>query len=807
VTQSKAVHLGFQVGILSAWDLVFVYLGWSCLHTGFEFLINRSYIFPVIWDDLYFHWIYARVSAAVLQSCHHRVQSRLRGQTRHAVERRVYHIDSCGCSHQYGCNAVAAGVMSMQVYRYGYLLLQRRYQLFGSHRLQKSRHVLDAKDVSTSLFQFLCHVHIILKGIFVSGLVQDVSGIAHACLGYLALVQRFVQRHLHALYPVQRVEDTEHIDSAFCRLFDKFSDYIIRIVLISNGIGASDEHLEQNIRHLFSKCVKSLPRWFLEESVCCVKGCAAPHFQWEKIFSVQCYCRRDLLHIDGPYSRSHQRLLSVSHGCICDQKLILIKYPFGQTFCPIPFKDLFRTRKFVDLSLWNLRKCRHVELRLSAPCLVDYFVSYVVQDLKLSVHLGPYIQQIRVGRDESRIAVSFDELRMVQHVEQETDVGLDALDLRFLKRADSFPSGILKCHCPWSHLYQQTVIIRSYHRTGETVAAVQSDAVSGSTSVKLDHTRVRCKSVARVLCGDSALDGIASLNYVLLALDADLVRIQSVTLGDLDLRLNDIHTCNHFCYSMLYLNTRIHFYEIMVAVFVHEKFHGTGTSVIHVSGQFQRVAAYVSSLLVSQAEGRRELYYLLMPSLDRAVSLIKMNDVALFVSQHLYFDVLRVFQIFLDEDIIYAEGFGCLALGASVFVDYVLFVADYSHAASAAACCCFQHYRITAFIGKSYCFFLWLYCRVNSGYGRNSNLFSYQLGLYLVAQAAHHFRCRSDKFYTGFLACLCKLNVLWKESVTRMDSVDALGLGHVNDLIDAKISGNRWLSLSDLISFICLCSE
>jgi hypothetical protein len=43
---------------------------------------------------------------------------------------------------------------------------------------------------------------------------------------------------------------------------------------------------------------------------------------------------------------------------------------------------------------------------------------------------------------------SFYELRMVQHVEQESDVGLDALDLRLLKRTDGLSSGILKCHCP-----------------------------------------------------------------------------------------------------------------------------------------------------------------------------------------------------------------------------------------------------------------------------------------------------------------------------------------------------------------------
>src|SRR5690348_10769060 len=49
------------------------------------------------------------------------------------------------------------------------------------------------------------------------------------------------------------------------------------------------------------------------------------------------------------------------------------------------------------------------------------------------------------------------------------------------------------------------------------------------------------------------------------------------TYGDLYLFLDQIIIDDLFCYTMLDLNTRIHFHEIEIAVFVHQKFDGTDT--------------------------------------------------------------------------------------------------------------------------------------------------------------------------------------------------------------------------------------
>jgi hypothetical protein len=136
---------------------------------------------------------------------------------------------------------------------------------------------------------------------------------------------------------------------------------------------------------------------------------------------------------------------------------------------------------------------------------------------------------------------------------------------------------------------------------------------------------------------------------------------------------------------MLYLDPRVHLDEIMISLFVHKEFHGAGTSVVDVFGKFQSIIADVLPLLICQTQGWSELDYLLMSSLYRAVSLVKVNDISFLIAEYLDLYMLRVLQIFLDEDIVDAEGLGSFALGASVFIYDVPFVPDDSHASTATA--------------------------------------------------------------------------------------------------------------------------
>ena len=64
-------------------------------------------------------------------------------------------------------------------------------------------------------------------------------------------------------------------------------------------------------------------------------------------------------------------------------------------------------------------------------------------------------------------------------------------------------------------------------------------------------------------------------------------------------------------------------------------------------------------------QGRRGrfLQHLLVAALQRTVALAQMHDIALAVAQNLHFDMARLAEIFLDIDVVIAEG--GLGLGAA----------------------------------------------------------------------------------------------------------------------------------------------
>ena len=55
---------------------------------------------------------------------------------------------------------------------------------------------------------------------------------------------------------------------------------------------------------------------------------------------------------------------------------------------------------------------------------------------------------------------------------------------------------------------------------------------------------------------------------------------QGVAHGDPHLLRNQINTSNHFGNGVLYLNTGIHFQEVVIAIRGENKLDGTGTGVI-----------------------------------------------------------------------------------------------------------------------------------------------------------------------------------------------------------------------------------
>src|SRR5690606_13407885 len=103
------------------------------------------------------------------------------------------------------------------------------------------------------------------------------------------------------------------------------------------------------------------------------------------------------------------------------------------------------------------------------------------------------------------------------------------------------------------------------------------------------------------------------------------------------------------------------FDEIELAVLV-EEFDRPSAAVLQLSHGGGDCLADLLAGLGVESRGRGLFPDLLMPPLERAVALAKMNGVALAVAEDLNFDVARLAQVLLEVDAVVAEG--CLGFRA-----------------------------------------------------------------------------------------------------------------------------------------------
>ena len=110
---------------------------------------------------------------------------------------------------------------------------------------------------------------------------------------------------------------------------------------------------------------------------------------------------------------------------------------------------------------------------------------------------------------------------------------------------------------------------------------------------------------------------------------------------------------------MFHLQPRVHLQEVEALVLAGDEFHGSGRIVIHGLRQCHRLLAHLAARSLVEQRRRRLLDHLLVAALDRAFALAEIDDVAVFVAEHLDLDVAGIDDEFFDEDAVVAErGFG-----------------------------------------------------------------------------------------------------------------------------------------------------
>lgn len=261
--------------------------------------------------------------------------------------------------------------------------------------------------------------------------------------------------------------------------------------------------------------------------------------------------------------------------------------------------------------------------------------------------------------------------------------------------AQCLAANYVKGAVPAGDLDQQRVVIGRDGRAGVGVAAVQTYTEATARAVGGDTADVGREVVGRILGGDAALDGVAVHAQVGLIAHADFGHGQRCALRDENLCAHEVNAGDHLGDRVLNLNSGVHLDEIVVALLVHQKFHRTGRDIADMTGNLDGILVQSLTGCLGYRPGRRELDDLLVAALERAVALAEVDDVAVLVAQHLYFDVLGLNQVLLDEDILIAERLLGLALDALERGSDLFRSVTAPHAAAAAATGCLEDDRET----------------------------------------------------------------------------------------------------------------
>ena len=196
-----------------------------------------------------------------------------------------------------------------------------------------------------------------------------------------------------------------------------------------------------------------------------------------------------------------------------------------------------------------------------------------------------------------------------------------------------------------------------------------------------------------------------------------------------------------------------------------------------------------------------------MTTLHGAVTIVKVNNIAVIICKHLYFDMLWSADVFLDEDLVITESLFGFVAGLAVFLRHIFSAVDNTHTAAAAAVGGFQHNRITDHFSNFHDFFFCLQCVIYTRDDRNTGFDSHLFGRNLITHGIHDVFGRSDKYDAGFCAGLNKVRILREKTIARMDSINICLLGNFNNALDIQISINRTFIFFQLIGFVCFGTE
>ena len=162
-----------------------------------------------------------------------------------------------------------------------------------------------------------------------------------------------------------------------------------------------------------------------------------------------------------------------------------------------------------------------------------------------------------------------------------------------------------------------------------------------------------------------------------------------------NLLADQIKINNLLCNWMLHLYSRIHFHEVEIPVFIHQKFNSSNTFVRNIFCCFYSRSSHFFTKFIRHERRRRFFDQFLISSLDRTISFRKVTSFTKLISSNLDLDMSWLFDQFFHIH-------SAVSKSCNSFLDcripmffQIFFFPNGSHSFSTTTGSCFDHHRIT----------------------------------------------------------------------------------------------------------------
>lgn len=136
---------------------------------------------------------------------------------------------------------------------------------------------------------------------------------------------------------------------------------------------------------------------------------------------------------------------------------------------------------------------------------------------------------------------------------------------------------------------------------------------------------------------------------------------------------------------MLHLKSSVHFHEVeLIGNGIKDEFN---SSSIDVANSFGSLDSGLTDLLSNLLADLRRCFLddFLVTSLHRAVTLIQVHIIAVFITEHLQLNVTRFLDVLLNNDMFITETFEGLTFGSIQLIEEFFFVSHNTHSLATAS--------------------------------------------------------------------------------------------------------------------------